>query len=1338
MISRENFSSEQENAFVYMTKFVRSLDRQMLLQGYAGTGKCVDANSIVWTASGLRRISSYSNSSHLHDTSIDIDVNLIAFDKINNVLVEDTAKFLWRDSCTEGMRIELHGGYGISTSLSHPLWSEVNGEIRYRTASEIHTAKNNGDIVYLPLKIGHTHWDVENIIIKSMPIYYRGRVCDSIDIELDESLAYVLGLLVGDGSLKQNNPSLVGFTTADVELIDSICAFIKARNWEFTVKHYGKYDYRIICRPLGNLIRYLKLNTLSIDKKIPNEIIESPHNVICAFIRGLFDTDGSIDKRGVLQYSSSSKLLAIDVHNILLALGIKSSLRVKTTTHNDSFNIEFSGSSLDNFFNVIKFGLARKQSILEKFVGKNRNTNWKWYPPSISNLMERIFKTRNERDVIIDLSQPKYKRYKNPKPSSYWVDYYQGRRIPSHTKIKEFVDEFKPNELDDIWNYMITDDIIWLPVTEVNNCEVSLYDFTVPNNQSFIANGLINHNTTLMHEFVNYLENETNYAVVCTAPTNEAVRVMSKTTGRPYNQTIYSLLGLALVHQDDKKPVLKPQGTPKLKDYDVIIIDEASMIDTELFELIQEQLNKFTFIKVIYVGDEAQLPPVKDEGNCSKVFSIENKVILTEVQRTARDNPIISTVTKIRNNLNSELDVFERETITDDNGHGIEFWDDRDALLNELYEDFKSDAYNNNNNYVRAILYTNKAVDALNTHIRRQIFGKKDVAQYEVGENLIVDQPIVKNMGKYSKIIYTVGERLRVKRTELCTDAETGIEYWNLRVVNYEASSQDRYAGYIKVVDKDSQWKYDLAARDLALACKQKIQNGYNKRDAWKAYFQFKEEWSWVKYSYATTVHKCLPNNTLIGTEYGMRELKDIKIGDLVYAPSGKLRKVLNTVNTGNKKISKITLHSKQVLQSSSEHRWLVCDVNGPKYIEANKIEKGMYLRMSGVNISSHNTEISSDIFPDSIRTDRSLLPTEISNDLGWLIGALIGDGCYSYKTNRIDFTNPSSITLLNEYANIIKSYGINPIYINRHGRLYTICVDSLALRSLISYLGLGRETAGDKSIPSIFKSQSMEVRANLIAGLFDTDGSISKQRRTIRYGSKSFTLLSDIQLMLLTLGIYSTISYQDSEYGFLSIASNHISLFKKTIPLKHPDKISILNSYSDDAVKEESDIIPHGYNMAQMMISAYKEKYPNTRGIKGIGFNSALNRSLKTALDKVLLNQRMLSRTLLKRMLKFSIDNDLADCVARFSSEIDGGRWVYIEDVSHTNEMAEMIDIEVEVEHAFISEGYVTHNSQGSTFERVYVIERDLNKLTWNNEERNKLKYVAFTRPSTLLRILQ
>lgn len=74
----------------------------------------------------------------------------------------------------------------------------------------------------------------------------------------------------------------------------------------------------------------------------------------------------------------------------------------------------------------------------------------------------------------------------------------------------------------------------------------------------------------------------------------------------------------------------------------LVIIDECSMVDARM----GEDLLSFG-TKVLVLGDPAQLPPVAGGG-----FFTEGKkpdVMLTEIHRQARENPIIAMATKVRN-----------------------------------------------------------------------------------------------------------------------------------------------------------------------------------------------------------------------------------------------------------------------------------------------------------------------------------------------------------------------------------------------------------------------------------------------------------------------------------------------------------------------------------------------------------------------------------------------------------------------------------------------------------------------------------------------------------------
>jgi exodeoxyribonuclease-5 len=89
------------------------------------------------------------------------------------------------------------------------------------------------------------------------------------------------------------------------------------------------------------------------------------------------------------------------------------------------------------------------------------------------------------------------------------------------------------------------------------------------------------------------------------------------------------------------KPAFTRNDASPVRDAELIIIDECSMVD----ETMGEDLLSFG-TKVLVLGDPAQLPPVRGGG-----FFTEQQpdVMLTEVHRQARDNPIIEMATRVRN-----------------------------------------------------------------------------------------------------------------------------------------------------------------------------------------------------------------------------------------------------------------------------------------------------------------------------------------------------------------------------------------------------------------------------------------------------------------------------------------------------------------------------------------------------------------------------------------------------------------------------------------------------------------------------------------------------------------
>ena len=153
------------------------------------------------------------------------------------------------------------------------------------------------------------------------------------------------------------------------------------------------------------------------------------------------------------------------------------------------------------------------------------------------------------------------------------------------------------------------------------------------------------------------------------------------------------------------KDVEFPYGT-------TVIIDEASMINEENYKILND-IAKANGLKIIYVGDEAQLPPV-NENKLSKVFrNGDGKVIrLTQVERTD-DNAVLKEATDLRNG-----EKLSGESSFNSKGEGVAYiLPEHQDAVNEVIEKYVKNL-KKDPNYFRILAYTNKAVTSYNEQVR--------------------------------------------------------------------------------------------------------------------------------------------------------------------------------------------------------------------------------------------------------------------------------------------------------------------------------------------------------------------------------------------------------------------------------------------------------------------------------------------------------------------------------------------------------------------------------------------------------------------------------------------
>lgn len=214
--------------------------------------------------------------------------------------------------------------------------------------------------------------------------------------------------------------------------------------------------------------------------------------------------------------------------------------------------------------------------------------------------------------------------------------------------------------------------------------------------------------------------------IVYTAPTHRANVITKQNNPNANVYTLSALFGFtpdtdeAMEHESLDLNDLKFRAKNQMK-YEagqLIIIDEASMVQDGLYEYVQEIIAKYNG-SVIYVGDSAQLRPVKS-NHISKVFTSDGvpQITLTKVERTG-DNPILKEATRIR-----QGEGLSYQTDINDKGQGV-LYTSNDAIINEnLKQIVTSEEFNADPLHFRVITATNAAAATYNSNVRSLKYGK--------------------------------------------------------------------------------------------------------------------------------------------------------------------------------------------------------------------------------------------------------------------------------------------------------------------------------------------------------------------------------------------------------------------------------------------------------------------------------------------------------------------------------------------------------------------------------------------------------------------------------------
>lgn len=308
------------------------------------------------------------------------------------------------------------------------------------------------------------------------------------------------------------------------------------------------------------------------------------------------------------------------------------------------------------------------------------------------------------------------------------------------------------------------------PTLDQQNAIAKMTDFFAPvlgGEKFFLLSGYAGTGKTFtITKFVKNLPGD--IRVILTAPTNKAVRVLEKmamAAGLSVDTaTICSLLGLVLDYNKDQQ-ILKKKRQSSLNRYDLVFVDECSMVGAELWPHIQ-QAAEASKTRVIFVGDPLQLPPVNEPE--SPTFQITNRADLTQIIRQKDGNPIIEFSAAIRTIMTTGERLAISPFLSNPQTKAGVYLMPGPRFEKWFPAAFQSARYSADRDAFRVVSWTNKKVNYFNDRIRAFLVENPGPQPFVAAERAITAGAVHKK-GKKDKMILALnadveGEVLRCRQ----------------------------------------------------------------------------------------------------------------------------------------------------------------------------------------------------------------------------------------------------------------------------------------------------------------------------------------------------------------------------------------------------------------------------------------------------------------------------------------------------------------------------------------------------------------------------------------------
>lgn len=385
----------------------------------------------------------------------------------------------------ECLKITWRSGRSLVTTPEHPLMTPTG----WRRVDEIQS--------------GHHTAAVATIPTPTKP-----------DQRLLDGEIKILAYMIAEGGCSK--PSTPTFTSNVPKLVEEIreclrhlgCELkpVKSRPGNYYVIGKGRASIRENISGTTMVLRLLRSHGLmekkSVDKVIPPRMFGLSDRQLGIFLGRLWSCDGSIEKKGVVSYSTGSQTMALQIQHLLLRFGVTSRVRtIKRTIESseevrDYYEVLIHRRCIERFKSHVELIGPKAKKLQEVFFqGRDRVGFIK-----NEEIKELVYAEMNGRTELLEDVGAKL---------GYSFRFQRGHVFDSRSGrvVKRVFSAFCDVYGSDL-KWILDENIHWDEVESIEPVgERRVFDLTVIPTHCFIANDVIVHNTWIMLKWVEHIWN---------------------------------------------------------------------------------------------------------------------------------------------------------------------------------------------------------------------------------------------------------------------------------------------------------------------------------------------------------------------------------------------------------------------------------------------------------------------------------------------------------------------------------------------------------------------------------------------------------------------------------------------------------------------------------------------------------------------------------------------------------------------------------------------------------------------------------------------------------------